>query len=82
VVDPRFSYRGEDVVATLDKGLPEGVDITTKSDCTARWAYSPDHHGKLSRCNQPTGSGKGGKRHIHVVRGLMGWTPPGGIDVP
>lgn len=42
VVDPRFSYRGEDVVATLERACRE-------------IGYPPDTAGKLSRCNQPTG---------------------------
>ena len=37
-----------------------GVDTTAKSDRTALSGISPHDAGKLSRCNQPTGFGKGG----------------------
>ena len=63
VVDPRFSYRGEDVVATLERvcaevGLPKAIRVDQGSEFISRdldlWAY---RHGVVldfSRPGKPT----------------------------
>lgn len=52
VVDPRFSYRGEDVVATLDRacwkiGYPKTIGVDNGSEFISRdmdlWAYTKSH---------------------------------------
>ncbi len=55
----------------LAKSWRFGLDTTTKSDRTARSGISPDHAGTLSRRDQPTRSGKGGKLQTRVVRGWV-----------
>ena len=63
VVDPRFSYRGEDVVATLDLvcaevGFPKAIRVDQGSECLSRdldlWAYRHDVVLDFSRPGKPT----------------------------
>ncbi|NKJ02701.1 putative transposase [Novosphingobium sp. SG707] len=63
VVDPRFSYRGEDVVATLDKacrvaGYPKTIRVDNGSEFISRdmdlWAYQRNVILDFSRPGKPT----------------------------
>lgn len=62
-VDPRFSYRGEDVVATLervcrDHGYPKAIRVDQGSEFISRdldlWAYQKDVVLDFSRPGKPT----------------------------
>ena len=62
-VDPRFSYRGEDVVATLDRvcgrlGYPGTIRVDQGSEFVSRdldlWAYSKGVTLDFSRPGKPT----------------------------
>ena len=61
-VDPRFSYRGEDVVLTLERicktvGYPKTIRVDQGSEFISRdldiWAYDP-HGAAKSMCDQVT----------------------------
>ena len=63
VVDPRFSYRGEDVVATLDlackkSGYPKTIRVDNGSEFISRdmdlWAYQRGVILDFSRAGKPT----------------------------
>ncbi|AOL24162.1 putative transposase [Erythrobacter litoralis] len=63
VVDPRFSYRGEDVVATLDRacrkiGYPKTIRVDNGSEFISRdmdlWAYQRGVILDFSRPGKPT----------------------------
>ena len=63
VLDPRFSYRGEDVVATLDRvcaqiGTPKTIRVDQGSEFVSRdldlWAYKHDVELDFSRPGKPT----------------------------
>ncbi len=63
VLDPRFSYRGEDVVATLDQvcaqiGAPKTIRVDQGSEFVSRdldlWAYKHDVELDFSRPGKPT----------------------------
>ncbi|MEY9560287.1 putative transposase [Sinorhizobium fredii] len=63
VVDPRFSYRGEDVVATLDRacrtmGYPKTIRVDQGSEFISRdldlWAYQRGVELDFSRPGKPT----------------------------
>ena len=63
VVDPRFSYRGEDVVRTLEKvcgeiGYPKTIRVDQGSEFISRdldlWAYQKDVVLDFSRPGKPT----------------------------
>ena len=62
-IDPRFSYRGEDVVATLDQvctevGYPESIRVDQGSEFVSRdldlWAYRRGVRLDFSRPGKPT----------------------------
>jgi putative transposase len=62
-VDPRFSYRGEDVVATLEQvcavhGYPQSIRVDQGSEFISReldfWAYQKDVILDFSRPGKPT----------------------------
>lgn len=62
-LDARFSYRGEDVVATLDRicrqtGYPMTIRVNQGSECISRdldlWAYQNDVTLDFSRPGKPT----------------------------
>lgn len=62
-VDPRFSYRGEDVVATLEQvcaihGYPQSIRVDQGSEFISReldfWAYQKDVVLDFSRPGKPT----------------------------
>ncbi len=62
-VDPRFSYRGEDVVATLERvcrehGYPQSIRVDQGSEFVSRdldlWAYQKDVVLDFSRPGKPT----------------------------
>jgi putative transposase len=62
-VDPRFSYRGEDVVATLERvcrehGYPKSIRVDQGSEFISRdldlWAYQKDVVLDFSRPGKPT----------------------------
>jgi len=62
-IDPRFSYRGEDVVATLDRicvqiGYPETIRVDQGTEFTSRdldlWAYQNGVILDFSRPGKPT----------------------------
>ena len=62
-IDPRFSYRGEDVVATLDQvctevGYPESIRVDQGSEFVSRdldlWAYRRGVTLDFSRPGKPT----------------------------
>ncbi|MBB6468810.1 transposase InsO family protein [Aminobacter lissarensis] len=61
-VDPRFSYRGEDVVATLERvcrehGYPQSIRVDQGSEFVSRdldmWAYQRDVVLEFSRPESP-----------------------------
>ncbi len=63
VIDPRFSYRGEDVVQTLDRvcleaGYPKTIRVDQGSEFISRdldlWAYAHDVTLDFSRPGTPT----------------------------
>ena len=63
VIDPRLSYRGEDVVATLDRvcaevGYPRSIRVDQGSEFVSRdldlWAYKHDVTLDFSRPGKPT----------------------------
>lgn len=63
VIDPRFSYRGEDVVATLDRicaetGYPSTIRVDQGSEFVSRdldlWAYTHGVTLDFSRPGKPT----------------------------
>ena len=63
VIDPRFSYRGEDVVETLERvcksiGYPETIRVDQGSEFISRdldlWAYQNDVTLDFSRPGKPT----------------------------
>lgn len=63
VLDPRFSYRGEDVVATLDRvcgaiGYPKTIRVDQGSEFISRdmdlWAYANGVTLDFSRPGKPT----------------------------
>ena len=63
VVDPRFSYRGEDVVATLERtcrlvGYPKTIRVDQGSEFISRdldlWVYANDVIPNFSRPGKPT----------------------------
>ena len=63
VLDPRFSYRGEDVVATLDRvcreiGYPKTICVDQGSEFISRdmdlWAYTNSVTLDFSRPGKPT----------------------------
>ena len=63
VVDPRFSYRGEDVVAALERacrkvGYPKAIRVDQGSEFISRdldlWAYTKDVVLDFSRPGKPT----------------------------
>src|SRR5690606_38185812 len=63
VIDPRFSYRGEDVVATLEKacrkiGYPKTIRVDNGSEFISRdmdlWAYQRGVILDFSRPGKPT----------------------------
>jgi putative transposase len=63
VIDPRFSYRGEDVVATLDRvcgkiGYPKTIRVDQGSEFISRdldlWAYMNGVTLDFSRPGKPT----------------------------
>lgn len=63
VIDPRFSYRGEDVVATLERaclehGYPKTIRVDQGSEFISRdldlWAYQRDVELDFSRPGKPT----------------------------
>ena len=63
VIDPRFSYRGEDVVQTLDRvcaqlGYPKTIRVDQGSEFVSReldlWAYTKDVVLDFSRPGKPT----------------------------
>ena len=63
VIDPRFSYRGEDVVQTLEKickrfGFPKSIRVDQGSEFISRdldlWAYQNDVVLDFSRPGKPT----------------------------
>ena len=63
VIDPRFSYRGEDVVATLDRvcgkiGYPKTIRVDQGSEFVSRdldlWAYANNVTLDFSRPGKPT----------------------------
>ena len=63
VIDPRFSYRGEDVVATLDRicrqiGYPKTIRVDNGSEFISRdmdlWAYQKGITLDFSRRGKPT----------------------------
>ncbi len=63
VIDPRFSYRGEDVVETLDRickeiGYPDTIRVDQGSEFISRdldlWAYQNDVTLDFSRPGKPT----------------------------
>lgn len=65
-VDPRFAYRGEDVVQTLEKvcakiGNPKTIRVDHGSEFISRdldlWAYANDVTLDFSRPGKPTDSG-------------------------
>ncbi len=70
VVDPRFSYRGEDVVATLERtcrlvGYPKTIRVDQGSEFISRdldlWAYANDVILDFSRPGKPTDNAFNGK---------------------
>lgn len=70
VVDPRFSYKGEDVVATLDRicrstGYPESIRVGLGSEFISRdldlWAYANGVVLDFSRPGRPTDTDVVGK---------------------
>ncbi|HBZ44076.1 MAG TPA: IS3 family transposase, partial [Maritimibacter sp.] len=65
-VDPRFSYRGEDVVQTLERvceriGYPKTIRVDNGSEFISRdldlWAYANDVTLDFSRPGKPTDNG-------------------------
>lgn len=63
VIDPRFSYRGEDVVATLERvctevGYPDSIRVDQGSEFISRdldlWAYKNEVTLDFSRPGKPT----------------------------
>lgn len=63
VIDPRYSYRGEDVVQTLDRvcarvGFPKTIRVDQGSEFVSReldlWAYTNDVVLDFSRPGKPT----------------------------
>lgn len=65
VIDLRFSYRGEDVVATLDRvcgkiGYPKTIRVDQRSEFISRdlelWAYANGVTLNFSRPGKPTDS--------------------------
>ena len=63
VIDPRFSYRGEDVVQTIEKvckeiGYPEKIRVDQGSEFISRdldlWAYQNNVPLDFSRPGEPT----------------------------
>jgi putative transposase len=65
-VDPRFSYRGEDVVQTLERicrsvGYPKAIRVDNGSEFISRdldlWAYQKDVVLDFSRPGKPTDNG-------------------------
>jgi putative transposase len=65
-VDPRFSYRGEDVVVTLERicrsiGYPQTIRVDQGSEFVSRdldlWAYQKDVVLDFSRPGKPTDNG-------------------------
>jgi putative transposase len=63
VLDPRHSYRGEDVVQTLElvcskAGYPKTVRVDQGAECVSRdldlWAYSTGVTLNFSRPGKPT----------------------------
>ena len=66
VIDPRFSYRGEDVVATLEQacrkiGYPKTIRVDNGSEFISRdldlWAYANNVTVDFSRPGKPTDNG-------------------------
>ena len=64
--DPRFTYRGEDVVQTLERicqkgGYPKTIRVDNGSEFISRdldlWAYANDVTLEISRPGKPTGNG-------------------------
>ena len=65
-IDPRFSYRGEDVVQTLERvcgqiGYPRTIRVDNGSEFISRdldlWAYANDVTLNYSRPGKPTDNG-------------------------
>ena len=65
-VDPRFAYRGEDVVRTLDRvcrlvGYPQTIRVDNGTEFVSRdldlWAYANDVTLDFSRPGKPTDNG-------------------------
>ena len=65
-VDPRFNYRGEDVVQTLERicrsvGYPKAIRVDNGSEFISRdldlWAYQKDVVLDFSRPGKPTDNG-------------------------
>lgn len=66
VIDPRFAYRGEDVVQTLERvcrqiGYPRTIRVDNGSEFISRdldlWAYANDVTLDFSRPGKPTDNG-------------------------
>jgi len=73
VVDPRFSYRGEDVVAALEQacrsvGYPRTIRVDQGSELISRdldlWAYQKGVELDFSRPGKPTENARVVQRHV------------------
>lgn len=80
VLDPRFSYRGEDVVQTLERtcarvGYPSTIRVDQGSEFISRdmdlWAYAPRRHPGLL----PAWHAHGQRLHRGLQRSLPGGVP-------
>ncbi len=81
VLDVRYSYRGEDVVATLDRvcgtaGYPKTIRVDQGSECVSRdmdlWAYQRGVTLDFSRPGKPTDTDV-------IEKPLMRFLPPHGV---
>jgi putative transposase len=84
VIDPRFSYRGEDVVWTLDKvckasGYPRTIRVDQGSEFISRdldlWAYTNGVTMDFSRPGKPTDNAL--SKHSTAAFGRSASTPTG-----
>ena len=80
VIDPRFSYRAEDVVQTLERvcaaiGYPKTIRVDQGSEFVSRdldlWAYAQGRHAGLLTAGQADGQ----RLHRGLQRALPGGVP-------
>lgn len=76
VIDPRLSYRGEDVVATLERvyadiGYPHSIRVDQGSEFVSRdlelWAYQHEVTLDFSRPGKPTDNAFNGRQRAECL---------------